>query len=274
MTMYLGSMDHSPSEQLGDPNRWHTTVLILSEGNEHWNLAKDIALELRCPKGQLQKWSRIPNYRRNGAFEDVLGQLGPKYPVQILAISAQARAIEFSVAHMIEQLGMAGLVVPFVKNGKSYLRFGPFEVVRIRSDERGSLEHAGPVEFTLVRHQAVPMIFISHYLLRMHQQLLNNLQVVRENLHWLDIQIMPNKFPGGTEGPMAALFHAIMSGASHQGLIKGNVRVMTFVHSHEDAGSALADNIAGLLTEKLNRPKASSSQVSPKAFHWEVWRVA
>ena len=53
-TMYLGSMDHTPSEQLGDPQLWHTTVLALSEGGEHWELAADIARQIMCRNNTLK----------------------------------------------------------------------------------------------------------------------------------------------------------------------------------------------------------------------------
>jgi hypothetical protein len=32
-------MDHSPSEQLVDPEGWHTTALILTETGAHFELA-------------------------------------------------------------------------------------------------------------------------------------------------------------------------------------------------------------------------------------------
>ncbi len=37
ITMLLGSLDHTPSEQLSDDlSQWHTTALVMSEGGEHW----------------------------------------------------------------------------------------------------------------------------------------------------------------------------------------------------------------------------------------------
>ena len=46
---YIGSMDHSPSEQLGAPDDWHTTVLILSEAGQHddaeWRFKLAAAME-------------------------------------------------------------------------------------------------------------------------------------------------------------------------------------------------------------------------------------
>jgi hypothetical protein len=68
ITMYLGSMDHSPSEQLGEPDDWHTTVLLLSEAGQHFDAAKDVALRLDCRDGLLRKWSKNPLYRRKEKF--------------------------------------------------------------------------------------------------------------------------------------------------------------------------------------------------------------
>jgi hypothetical protein len=63
-------MDHSPTEQLGhDPQQWHTTVIILSEGGEHFHLAKAIAENLGLKDGQLRKWSRNPSYRKKARLK-------------------------------------------------------------------------------------------------------------------------------------------------------------------------------------------------------------
>jgi hypothetical protein len=105
--------------------------------------------------------------------------------------------------------------------------------------------------FPLASNQAFPLIFICHFVLRTHQSLLKLNQTERPELQWMDWQLMPNRFPGGIMGPTASLFHTIMSGVSHQRLVAGNIRLLTLVDNSADAGSILADNIAGLLSEKL-----------------------
>ena len=66
ITMYLGSMDHSPSEQLGEPDDWHTTVLLLSEAGQHFDAAKDVAL---LSRKLLQKRKTIREVRTIRARE-------------------------------------------------------------------------------------------------------------------------------------------------------------------------------------------------------------
>ena len=276
-TMYLASLDHSPSEQLGNPDDWHTTVLILSESAEHWNLAQDIARDLRCRDGMLRKWSKNPAYRRSGAFERALKNSLPGRGIYIRTISAQARTIRISYSHMIGELRLSGLIESFVRNDKSYLRFGPFRRIKIRGVEDGILkEHSEPAEFEILERQGLALIFICHYLLRMHRRLLPIIQKQRSEVEWIDWQLMPNKFPGDVTGPMGSLFHAIMSGVTHHRLVMGNIRIMTFDKSSDDLGSALADNIAGLCADKLRldliRSQSDFSGLGD-SFDWEIWSL-
>ena len=62
--LYTASMDHSPSEQLSGAG-WHTTVLVLSAGVEHAQLARDIARTLRPRVGKLTKWSKAGSRYRD-----------------------------------------------------------------------------------------------------------------------------------------------------------------------------------------------------------------
>jgi hypothetical protein len=277
IAMHLASMDHSPSEQLGDPDHWHTTVLVLSESAQHWKLAEDIAKQLGCRNGLLRKWSKNPAYRRSGAFEGALknGLLGRE--VYIRVISAQAQTIRTSYARMIRELGLTGFVERLVKNDKPYLKFGPFQRIEILGIEDGRLEEQSePAEFEITERQALSLIFICHYLLRMHQQLMSIIQKERPELEWIDWQLMPNKFPGDIYGPMSSLFQAIMSGASHQKLVLGNIRIATFDKSNDDLGSAFADNIAGLFAGILEtRDEVSRAAFGElgASFDWEIWTL-
>jgi hypothetical protein len=276
-TMYLASMDHSPSEQLGNPDDWHTTVLILSESGQHWKIAEDIAQQLHCRDGLLRKWSRNPVYRRNGAFEGALKNSLPGRGAYIRTVSAQARTIRASYSHMIGELGLNRLVESFVKNDKFYLRFGPFQRIKILGVEDGDLKkQSEPAEFEIVERQGLSLIFICHYLLRMHQQLLPIIQKQRRELKWIDWQLMPNKFPGDVTGPMGSLFHAVTSGATHHRLVDGNIRIMTVNKVSDDLGSAFADNIAGLCADKLqldhSRSQSDFSALGD-SFDWEIWNL-
>jgi hypothetical protein len=256
-------MDHSPSEQLGEPNDWHTTVLILSEGGQHFDAAKDVASRLGCRNGLLSKWSKNPSYRREGTFGAALTDALPLHDVFVRVICAQGRTISQSYPHMIAQLGLNGLVASFFKNEKPYLRFGPF--TRVSDSE--------PVFFDIIERQAIPLIFISHYLLRMHQQLMPIIKKQRPEIDWVDWQLMPNKFPGDVAGRMASLFHAIMSGAAHRRLVAGTMRVMTFNDAKADVGSSFADNIAGWVSEELDKnPGGLDFPLTGDSFAGEIWR--
>jgi hypothetical protein len=275
-TMYLVSMDHSPSEQLGNPDDWHTTALILSESGQHWKLAEDITKQLRCREAMLTKWSRNPIYRRNGTFEDALKSSLPGRAVYIRVISAQAHTIRTSFPHLIEELGLSEFVKKSVKNDKSYLKFGPFQRVKILSVEHNKLKtQSESAEFEIAERQGLSLIFICHYLIRMHHQLMMIIQKQRPELESIDWQLMPDKFPGDLNGPMASLFHAIMSGATNQRLVAGNILIATFTKSNNDTGSAFADNIVGLFAGKLEVDDKESAQSTfgaiDQLIDWEIW---
>jgi hypothetical protein len=265
ITMYLGSMDHSPSEQLGEPDDWHTTVLILSEAGQHDDAAKDVALRLGCRDGLLRKWSKNPPYRQKDEFGAALMEALPGHAVFVRAISAQARIISQSYPHMIDELGLSSLVQSFSKNEKPYLKFGPFMRVSYGAEPE-------PAYFDILERQALPLIFICHYVLRMHPQLMQIIKKQRPEIDWVDWQLMPNKFPGDISGPMGSLFHAIMSGAAHHQLVDGNIRVVTFNNSKDDVGSSFADNIAGWLSGKLGQgSEGFDLPIIGSSFDWNVW---
>jgi hypothetical protein len=267
---YLGSMDHSPSEQLGDLDDWHTTALLLSEAAQHWALAQKIAQRLQMRDGLIRKWSSNPAYRKSGKFEAALLENLDKSGTYVRVISAQGRTIRHCFDQMVAQLGLSGLVEKTTRNEKLYLKFGPYRRVIVPNNETAT----DPVYFEVIEQQALPLIFICHFVLRMHQQLLPVIRRRQPEIEWIDWQLMPNKFPGDITGPMASLFHAIMSGAAHQRLVAGNIRIITFNKSRDDVGSSLADNIAGWAAEKLirNQPMNPALKGTGDAFDWEIWR--
>jgi hypothetical protein len=267
ITMFLGSMDHSPSEQLGEPDDWHTSVLILSEAAEHSDLAKNLALRLKLSDGLLRKWSGNPTYRRNGEFAVALSDVLPQNGVFIQAISAQSRTIRQSYACMIAQLRLTHLVEAFSKNEKPYLRFGPF--TRLRHGREPE-----PAYFEILERQAISLIFICQFVLRTHQLLMPIIITQRPEIEWIDWQLMPNKFPGDVRGPMGSLFHAIMSGTTRIGLAAGNIRIVTFDDAKDDEGSSIADNIAGWLSELISSGQDDLAlPLRGKPFGWDIWSM-
>ena len=189
--LFLVLVKRPPSEQLVDPEGWHTTALILTETGAHFELATRL---LECTNNVPKKWSKS-SLRHKESFESVLatGLDG----VHIRAISAQGKMIETSFEHMISELGLAGVARPTVKNNKPYVEFGPFIKTKFVANPDGTLkEDTEPATFSLARNQAIPLVFICHFLLRTHQSLLKLVQTERSDLQWMDWQLMPNRFPG------------------------------------------------------------------------------
>jgi hypothetical protein len=267
-------MDHSPSEQLTDDlSQWHTSVLILSEGGEHWQLAADLANRIGSRGSVLRRWSgkRAQSYKPNFASE-IMNCLAA-YPVSVCAVSAKAKTIKLAIDRMLQDLGLSELLqINPVPGKKIYWEFGPF--YRKNASCQGSAV-GDPTYFKLPENQAVPVIFICHFVLRAHHQHFQNIRAERQELEWIDWQLMPNKFPNDIDGPMASLFNAIMSGAASQLLVSGNIRVVNFLHSHDDHGSTLADNVAGFLSDKLVREEYSveipEKRGAGSSFIWQIW---
>ena len=103
---------------------------------------------------------------------------------------------------MVAKLGLSGLVEKITRNEKLYLKFGPFRRVTGPNNEIAT----DPVYFEIVERQALPLIFICHFVLRMHQQLMRIIQRKQPELEWIDWQLMPNKFPGDIRDRLASFF--------------------------------------------------------------------
>lgn len=259
MTMYLGSLDHSPTEQLVSDKTWHTSALILSEGGEYFELANDVAEQIGGKGAKLKKWSArgARNYRSR--FEHALLSTINRYPVHIRVISAQGSTIASLADHMLAELGLSGLAQPIEKaNDKRYLRFGPTEEENY---------HDVP------ERQAWPLIFLCHFLVRKHRELLLLIRHYEPEIEWVDWQLSPNKFPGDINGPMHQAFSAIMQSAAQAQLVSGNIIVSTYLDPSVDA---LADNVSGLFASRIKEGRceldAPPSQGRGASLLWEVWR--
>ncbi len=127
----------------------------------------------------------------------------------------------------------------------------------------------------LPEHQAIPLLFICYFLFRAHRNILEIVKSERPTIEWIDWQLMYNKFPGDIHGPMNALFSAIMTGAVHDGLVAGSMRLGTFNEASQDKGNLLADNIAGYFAGKIRSGDRELERPSKKAMGssllWEVW---
>jgi hypothetical protein len=265
--MSLVSMDHSPSEQLVDPETWHTTVIVMSEGGIG---EQQLAELLQFRNGAPLKWTKT-NYDHRTKFERALERLDRSL---VFAISAQAKTIESSFQALVSEFGLNNLVTTLSKNNKPYISFGPFRRSKIVT-KNGMLqeEELAPLIIPLSKNQAVPLIFIYAFLVRSHKQCLSLVRQAKPSIEWIDWQIMPNKFPGDIQGPMSSLFGALASAGSGLGHVCGNFRVMHFHDSNIELGSVLADNIAGMLDAKLRSGQVANSwgPVSSRCgINWEI----
>jgi hypothetical protein len=271
IAMFLGSLDHTPSEQLGPPEQWHTTVLLLSRGGEHFKLAADIAAGVQLSNAELKKWSRRDT-RYSANFERELSRLIDTSAVHVQAISAKGEVIASCFDELVAQLRLSNMVSRSRRNNKPYLDFGPFE--RIRYENGARVRDSTPAWFDVPESQGIPLIFICHFLIRAHQTLMPVIRAEEPDIEWIDWQLNPNKFPGDVNGRMSKLFNAIMGGAASAGLVAGNLRVLFFNKSRQDVGSYLADNIAGLLKSKLvggERQIGRRAMESYRSFAWQTW---
>jgi hypothetical protein len=271
-------MDHSPSEQLGeDPNQWHTSAAIFSEGGEHWHLADDIAKRMNLQGGTLKRWAKNPEgsaYRAK--FEATFTERVSDYPVRIRAISAQGSTMLRMFPELLKQMQIERYVEAFTRNSKPYLCFGPFLRARLESWEQQLTEKVDPVTFNLPEKQAIPIIFMCHFLLSAHKSIVQEMRASSPELEWIDWQLMPNKFPRDIDGPVARLFHAVLSLAEHANAVQGSLRIATLQNSQQDHGSALADNIAGLLNQKARSSnwalQESATRGKGSSMLWSVCR--
>lgn len=199
--MLLASLDHSPSEQLVEPDEWHTTALLLSEGGEHWDQFPS-ALAARMGRDGLEKWAggkSQQTYRTD--FRSEFYTCLADFPVHARAISAQANVIAACFESMIKALGLGEDDVR--RKGTHKVEFGPFL--------RGSYGQK-PHEWRCVlpEHQAMPLVFLCFFLQRTHKSILQILKNDAVDVDWVDWQIMHDPFPGATQ--MRGVFSALRRG--------------------------------------------------------------
>ena len=178
--LYTASMDHSPSEQLSGAG-WHTTVLVLSAGVEHAQLARDIARTLRPRVGKLTKWSKAGSRYRD-MFSVELARYLPKYPVYILAVSATASAIRQSEKHFLNELLLTDRYQRTINvKGSVSVTLGPFwrgpsrKKVMVHLHERRALMCLFISHFVLYASRYVP----SRYCTRRRRAYLHELELLR-----------------------------------------------------------------------------------------------
>lgn len=260
--LFFASMDHSPSEQLtGDT--WHTTVLVLSPGPEHSEqLAKRIAHHANPLTGNLRKWSGSNTHYRRRFRQALLQEFG-RFPVLVLAVSALEAAIAASEVHFVTELGLSAVYHCNSVGGKEFVEIGPF--TSIRNGRHRTLR--------LPTHQAKGLLFVCHFVRRMHLRMFEALQEPEMPAHMLNWSFYADKPPGGSGGEFNTAMGIILG--NFPGL--GRIQWGYFLEGDVVETDLLADNLAGLLNNTITRGRFDSLAFAPTPpglgdFYWEHWQ--
>jgi hypothetical protein len=226
--------------------------MLVSEAADQWEWAKTLLANLSPQASNLPKWSKArPGFKRRftRGFHAMLSET----QIYGLAISARASVIDGVFEELIDQL-------------------------QLRSDMKveGDVVELGPTtrgEFIqLPRKEAAPIVFICHFVLRMHAALLVDLRM-RRGWEWCDWQISPDNFQHGINGPMATLFSNLLNSAPVLRLSSGSLRTITFTEG--DPGNDVADLVAGALASSFAPGRTSMTGNATKPtigkLYWERW---
>jgi len=242
---FLAFMDHSITEQLiGDPTAWHTTAIALSEGDEVSKLARSISRNIFPKQPRLKKWSaghsiRKKNYRL--AFARELSHQLPESPVYLFAISATEEAIEKNIDLILKDLRVSHLYHEVQREGSSpWLRVGPFK----------HIENDSGHYFEFSRNRGIMLLWVSHFIVRMHRMFRLKLHVASDSMVILDWFFYLDKFAGDTNesSPAISFFNTLVSG----NICNGNITAAFFKESDTVIDELFTDNVAGLFND-MNR---------------------
>lgn len=261
--LYIVSMDHCPSEQLTGED-WHTTVLVLSAGMEHAELARRLAQRLRPRMGTLTKWTNATGAYRRNFLKEFFKELAV-YPVCVLGLSAQESSIWKSVSHFIRELGLDGRYQRTEGHGKgAKVSLGP--LVRASTGETFT-----PV---LSEKRAAMCLFVAHFVLRMHRHMYEAVNASSpdrpSHVNW---NFFGDRFPGPPDGDMALMFQ-ILSVLDRS---TGRILWGHFTEGDVVETDLLADNLAGVLNEaarmadKYGLTALPCEARSEGFFYWERW---
>ncbi|MBX5179908.1 hypothetical protein HJB77_27190 [Rhizobium lentis] len=251
MTMLVVSMDHSPQEIPNDRNTWHTSVLLASLSADQWGWNSVLGPLINPQGGKLRKWASRNAGRYKGEFRRHFPELLASNPVFGLALRVSGGAMVDCLPQIITQFGLERSLL---------LSADKVRVVGVDSGE----------EFTIGTAQAAYVMYLSHFICRMHALVLQSLAAEDQSITWCDWQISPDNFPQGVNGPMATLFSIVANSAAGLGLVQGNLRVLTMVNG--DPGVEICDNLAGMLREDFCNPPGSLRLVDSPAkgsLYWE-----
>lgn len=260
--LFLASLDHSPSEQL-DGKKWHTSALVLSAKVEHSALARELAKVSNPISGKLTKWRKAnPAYRKR--FHANLMSALCQYPVLVFAISATEASIKSSEVHFAKELGATQYYRRHLIGGRTRVSIGPF--VNARTGEQHTVD--------IAENQAPMVLFVAHFLRRMHQEVRAALSTVQAmHVTW---NFLADKPPGDAGGAFDRAISMLLGLPNPN----GSLRWGYFLQGDKVETDLLVDNIAGLLNEIMLEPQRYSNILqtpnppSRGVFFWENWTTA
>lgn len=257
--LFIASLDHSPTEQLiGE--KWHTSALILSAAVEHSALAHELGQIANPLTGKLAKWTGSNRHYKK-RFCAGLAPMLSCHRVMVFAISAMESSIAASEDHFIKELGGDRCYRRHMSDGRPRVSIGPF--VNSRTGEQSTVELSGK--------QAPMVLFIAHFLRRVHQEMQIALSV--DTPMFVTWNFFADKPPNGAGGPFDKAL-AMLLGLSNP---RGALRWGYFLEGDEVETDLLADNIAGLLNEMMRVPARCPEkfcdipQNGAGLFYWERW---
>ena len=257
--LFVASLDHSPTEQLID-GKWHSLALILSAELEHSALAHELGQIANPQTGKLTKWSRANSHYKQRFYANLRSRLD-SHRVMVFAISAMEPSIAASEGHFIKELGGSSYYRRHVLDGRARVSIGP--LVNARTGEEHTVELPG--------NQAPMVLFIAHFLRRIHQEMYVAL-FARAPMYvtWNFFADKPPNGPGGAFDRALAM----LLGLSSPG---GTLRWGYFLEGDKVETDLLADNVAGLLNEIMRVPHryagqfGEAAQSSAGLLYWERW---
>lgn len=257
--LFIASLDHSPTEQLVG-ERWHTTALILSAAVEHSGLAHELATVANPKTRKLSKWSRSNTHYRKRFARALRSELA-RHHVLVLAISAEEATIAACESHFVNEFGASQHYRRFVQNHRERACIGP--VVNATTGEKWTVE--------IPANQAPMVLFIAHFLRRMHQQMYVALSATNGAATYVTWQFYGDKPPGGGGGAFNKALTLLLGQRNPCGALRWGY----FNKGDEAETDLLADNVAGLLNESLESPQryewpaSGLPQDSVGQFYWE-----
>jgi hypothetical protein len=250
--MLVASMDHSPQEIPSDRDVWHTTALVLSEGADQWGWDVSLGRLISPQSGKLQKWTKRNGARYQGEFRRQFPKALATSDLYCLAFSARGGTIVDALPQLIARSGLANNLL--VSDGAVAMR---------------GLSYGKQISIPTI--QAAYVMYLLHFISRMHALILEDLKAENKSISWCDWQISPDHFALGIGGAMMEMFSASANTASSLGWINGNLRVLTF--DKGDPGVDVCDNVAGMLRQNIERDDKTLARLDRPVkgkIYWEI----